>query len=315
MKPAVQVIELPTPEGYPDDYVVARVCGRRSTMLGNWDALLMAARPALPARYAQWGGGGPEDAVDRTLKRELWWAARQMNDRLREVFHPVYVYFELGTLFSSIRYRARRDTEEAVERTLEMSLLSPALKEAIKKAASPAEAVKAAEMAFAASSTAYRDVAGAPRLADAEQGLTDIFLGEAAAGAPHPVIRGFFRAVIDMRNIVSAYKRLRWGTGQAPPLLEGGNIKTSRIRGLASEAALFSALKGLTGLAVERPSDMDRLFLGRLLAYSREAARSAGAVGVVLDYLLRCHAEARNLRLLLAGRALDRELLRSELVT
>lgn len=309
------VIEFPPFEGYPTDYLVARICGRRSLMLRNWEALLMTPKPALPAKYAERGVGGSEEAVARALRWELWWVARQMDGWLREIFHPVYIYFELGTIFTCIRYKALKETEEAVEIILAKSIISPALKESIRRADSQAAAMEIAVEAFRARSEAYRGIARARRPADAEQRLTDTFLKEAAANAPHPVIRGFFRIVIDMRNLISAYKRLRWGIEIAPPLIEGGNIEISRLKGIASEAALISAARRLTGLAAKRPSDVEGLFLRRLLVYSKEAARGVGAVGVVLDYLLRCHNEARNLGLILTGQTLDRELLRSELVS
>lgn len=315
MMRAMPVIEFPPSGGYPADYLVARICGRRGLMLRDWEALLVAVKPALPARYAAVGVGGPEEAVAKALKLELWWVARQMEGWLREAFHPVYIYFELGTIFSCIRYKARKETDETVESVLAQSMISPALKKSIKKAASQATAMETVIEAFRARSEAYRGISSERRLADAEQRLTDTFLREAVANATHTVIRGFFRTVIDMRNLVSVYKRLRWGIEKAPPIIEGGNASTPVLKGIASEAALLSAARRLTGLQAERPSDVERLFLRRLLVYSKEAARSAGAVGVVLDYLLRCHSEARNLGLILAGHALEREHLRSELVT
>lgn len=308
------VIEFPPHEGYPADYLVARLGGRRSLMLRDWEAFLMAEKPVLPARYAENGGGKPEETIARALKRELLWVARQMDGGLREIFGPVFIYFELGTLFSCIRYRSRRDTDEAVQNALALSLLSRALKNALMEAASRAAAIAAAKEAFASFSGTYRGIARTGKLADVEQGLTDIFLKDSAARAAHPVIRGFFRVVIDMRNMVSAYKRLRWGIEAAPPIIEGGNIGASRLRGIASETALLSAVKRFTGLAAERPSEVESLFLKRLLVYSKDASRGAGAVGAVLDYLLRCHQEARNLSLIFTGSVLEREFLRGELV-
>jgi hypothetical protein len=309
------VIEFSPHEGYTADYLVARLGGRRSLMFQNWEALLMAAKPALPARYAAHGGGRPEDAIARALKSELWWVARQMDRTLREFFSPVFIYLELGTLFSCIRYKARRGTEEAMETALALSLLSSGLKTAIVEAASQTEAMAAVEEAFLTLSERYRGIFRAERPTDAEQRLTDTFLKDSAARATQPVIRGFFRTVIDMRNMVSAYKRLRWGIETAPPIIEGGNIGTSMLKSITSEAALLAALRRFTGLPAMRASDAEGLFLKRLLAYSKEASRGAGSVGAVLNYLMGCHSEARNLSLILTGRILDRDLLRGELVT
>jgi vacuolar-type H+-ATPase subunit C/Vma6 len=183
------------------------------------------------------------------------------------------------------------------------------------EAASQTEAMAAVEEAFLTLSERYRGIFRAGKLADAEQRLTDTFLKYSAASATHPVIRGFFRTVIDMRNMVSAYKCLRWGIETAPPIIEGGNIGTSRLRGIASEEALLAALRRFTGLPAIRASDAEGLFLKRLLAYSKEASRGVGTVGAVLNYLLGFHGEAGNLSLILTGRVLDRELLRGELVT
>jgi vacuolar-type H+-ATPase subunit C/Vma6 len=310
----MRVIEFPPREGYPADYLAARLGGRRGLIVRNWEALLMAEQPILPARYAEHGGGRPEEVIRRALKRELRWVARQMDGGLRKTFRRVFVYFELGTLFSCIRYKARGDSGEEVRDALEASLLSRALKGALVEAASQAEALRAAGEAFS-SFEIYGETAEGGRIAEAEQRLTDAFLADSAARAPHPVIRGFFRTVIDMRNLVSAYKRLRWGMEAAPPVIEGGSAGAGRLRGIATEAALLSAIRRFTGLEAERPSEVENLFLRRLLIYSKDAARSSGAVGFVLDYMLRCHLEARNLGLIFAGGALERELLRTEIVS
>jgi len=310
----MRAIEFPPFEGYPADYLVARLGARRGLLVRNWEEFLMAAKPALPARYAGHAGGRPEEAVARALKRELRWVARQMDRGLREAFRPVFAYFELGTIFTCVRYKARKDSDEDVRGALEASLLAGALKRAVIEAPSQAAALGAAAGAFATSPEIRREILAAGKIAEAEQRLTDALLADSAARAPHPVIRGFFRVVIDMRNLVSIYKRLRWGIEAAPPVIEGGNAGAWRLKAIAGEAALLSAIRRLTGLKAERPSGVENLFLRRLLVYSRGASRG-GAVGFVLDYLLRCHAEARNLGLIFAGGGLERELLRGELVT
>jgi vacuolar-type H+-ATPase subunit C/Vma6 len=50
------------------------------------------------------------------------------------------------------------------------------------------------------------------------------------------------------------------------------------------------------------------------MRFSKAKAREFPETGFVLYYLLRCHAEARNLSVILQGRGIDRELLRGELV-
>jgi vacuolar-type H+-ATPase subunit C/Vma6 len=311
---STRVIEFSALEGYPADYLVARLGGRRGLIVRNWEATIMAEKPFLPARYAEQGGGRPGEAIRNALKRELRWVARQMDSGLRETFRRVFVYFELGTLFSCIRYRARRDSGEEVRDALESSLLSRALKVAIMEAASQAQAMSAAEGAFSSAFGIYGENAEGGDIAEAEQRLTDAFLSDSAARARHPVIRGFFRTVVDMRNLVSVYKRLRWGIEAAPQVIEGGSARRSRLRGISTEAALLSAIRRFTGLEADRPSEVENLFLKRLLVYSKEAARNSGAVGSVLDYMLRCHVEARNLGLIFAGGDLERELLRAEIV-
>lgn len=311
---STRVIEFPALEGYPADYLVARLGGRRGLIVRNWEATLMAEKPLLPARYAEQGGGRPEEAVRKALKSEIRWVARQMDGGLREIFRRVFVYFELGTLFSCIRYRARSDSGKEVQDALESSLLSRALREALVEAASQAEAMRAAEEAFSSAFGIHGKNAEGGEIIEAEQRLTDAFLSDSAARARHPVIRGFFRTVVDMRNMVSVYKRLRWGIEAAPPVIEGGSTRRSRFRGISTEPALLSAIRRFTGLETDRPSEVENLFLKRLLAYSKEAARNSGAVGSVLDYMLRCHVEARNLGLIFAGGDLDREILRAEIV-
>jgi hypothetical protein len=314
------VLQGPEREGYPTEYLVARLRGRREHFIRDWKAFLApGTTPPLPGRYGRVLFVGdravrPDEAVRQGFHGELLWVWREMNVRLRKVFEPLFIWLELSTLFACVRLKMRKGAEESLARLFASSLLSEELKSALRAADSPSEALLVVEDAFA---SIPLDVRGLKerfmqtgRLREAEERLTDEYLKWASGPGLHPVLKEFFGKVIDMRNMVSAYKHLRWGVGTGPPFLRGG-----RLRGMEAvdrEALEEAALK-LTGSRASRPSDIEGLLLRNLLRYSERAARTS-AEGLVLDYLLKCFQEARNLGIVLSSAPLYRGRLMEELV-
>ena len=308
--------------GYPTDYLLARIKGRKLELIWDWRTLA-AADPLEALRSSRYGGvsGGSPAAVWLTFLTELDWLYRQMDERVRDSFAPVFFWFELRTLLVSLRFRRGMEGGKLPE------LLAPSLLAArVKRVLTGGEETNAVVDALISRLNAvakrswrlrgiYRD-AGARKFEDQ---LLTLYLEQAAGAAPHPLIREFFRALIDMRNLLTLYKQLRWNIGKPPAFVKGGVIRRSKLRNTAERGELVEVtqlIHSLPGMG-EPPAgreNVEHLLLGWLTGRARRWGREPAGVGTILDYLWRCYLEALNLGLLIHGRGMEPELLAGEVV-
>lgn len=289
--------------GHPADYLYARVAGRRSALVRRW-----SPPPAAPP------GVDPRGAC----RAELAWLWGSMNGGLRASFAPVFAYLELRTWLLCLRWRAAGEVE-AVVALLEGSLLARPIRAALLRATG-------LDAAVAASARLLEELdpffAGLPAL-HAEQGpgafeqaVVERYLQRIRQIPLPPVIDGFFAYLVDSRNLVALYKHLRWGVRRRPPLLAGGTLAATRLEALwrAGQSAPLLQLAGdLADARVEGPELESALLTGlgrRLQRQGREPLQP----GVLLDYLWRCHLQARNLELLRHAAGAGDELLARELI-
>ena len=297
--------------GYPVEYVVARLKGRSADLIRSWGPLLFAERPELPAWYGTARQDMPEDAVAMALKRELVWLYGQMDDGLRKTFTPVFVFFELKTMFSCIRYKAKKGTKE-----FSSSLLSGRLKQGLLYADSQSDAfisvLEAFSLALPEIERLYKTFPSTGQTKEAESTLTELFMETASRESGHPDLKWFFSFLVDMRNLLSAYKHLRWAATGMPKLISGGSIRTARIAAIADEGSLMDLIGKFAGRTVHG-GGLEGALLSRLYKLSGRRARVGTAVSAVLDYIIKRYIEARNLSLIFSSRDVDRETLKKEI--
>jgi vacuolar-type H+-ATPase subunit C/Vma6 len=311
------VIEARKRPGYPVEYLVARLKGRSAKLIKSWGPLLFAERPELPEWYGIARQDRPEDAVAMAFRRELVWLYGQMHDGLRETFAPVFVFFELKTIFSCIRYKAKKGTEDTIERELSSSLLTGKLKQGLLYADSQAVAVMSVLKAFSTVlpeiERLYQTFSFTGQTKETESTLSELFLETASRESGHPNLRWFFSFLVDMRNLLSAYKHLRWAATGVPKLISGGSISTARIAAIADEGTLMDLTGKFAGRSVHGGGGLEGALLGRLYKLSERRARVGTAVSAVLDYIIKRHIEARNISLIFSSQDVDRETLRKEI--
>jgi len=307
--------------GYPTDYLLARIKGRRLELISDWRSL--AAADPLEAlrtgRYIGVSGGAPEAAVWMKFLTELDWLYRQMDERVRDRFAPVFFWFELRTLLISLRFLRGGDGRKVTE-LLATSLLAERVKRVLKGKANAAVDALISRLKAVAERCwrlrgIYRDV-GAREFEDQ---LLAFYLEQVAGAAPQPLIGEFFRALIDMRNLLILYKRLRWNIGKPAAFVKGGDIGRSKLRNIAERGELAEVTQlilSLPGMGEPPASreNVEHLLLGWLTRRVRRWGREPADVGPILDYLWRCYLEALNLGLLIHGRGMEPELLAGEVV-
>jgi vacuolar-type H+-ATPase subunit C/Vma6 len=314
----VELLQKPADRGYPADYLLARIRGRRAGLIRDWRPFLYG--PALSGPLPP-GTAGPREGTGDNLMREYQWVYRQMNRQLREIFQLFFLYAELRTIFICLR-RITDKKSGALGELLAGSLLSDSVKKVLLAGDDLKAAVAGIERLFLPLSPAFSGLAPVLEtggLRGVEQALVGRFLENAAGSAPHPVMKTFFSRLIDARNIMSLTKFLLLELKTPPARVPGGTISGRRFAETArteNVLALGALVREKTGVPLERPepAQVERaLYLG-MTRWLKRSGRDPFGAAPILDYLWRCSIEAMNLRVLHQGRDLEREVVAAEMV-
>ncbi|MBI5666147.1 MAG: V-type ATPase subunit [Nitrospirae bacterium] len=311
--------------GYPTEYLLARIHGRRLSLLGDWDRVLsgpdIEENPA-SSNLREFMTAGAPAGIWESHQKEPAWIYHQMNSRLRNVFQPYFMHLELNTLLTCLRYKTGKGNSTEIERLLYFSLLSKAIKDVLKTDTDVPSVINilGKKVSF------IRDHCAGLELVflkdgfmGAEQEITNALFKYILNADTHPLIKRFFVSIADARNIITLHKHLRWDTTSSPFFIEGGNIRKSilsKILQSYNAEALATLVYKHTGLHIEGTdaarveNALQRRLTGRIKKWEREFAD----IGLILNYLWRCAMEAKNLSIIYHGREIDRGILKEELV-
>lgn len=319
-----ELLANPEDRGFPVEYLLSRLRGRRATFVRDWRALVHEASPRDVLASARPRGTALDrtpEGIWRDFLREYSWIYGQMNGGVRKVFAPFFLYTELRTLYICLRHIKDRKAEGTGE-LLSASLLSEELKDALLTGENREVAVRGIERAFTALDGAFGGLSGLMEkegLRSVERQLTDRYLAYVMQTRLHPVIRTFFSRIIDSRNILGLYKALRLNASAKPAFLPGGGISEKRFSAILAREGLSEVsrlVREATGIRIDSP-DITRvetaLYRGITKSLRKEGRDPLGA-GLILDYLWRCSLEAMNLSILVHTGELEREAVLAELV-
>ncbi len=318
----MRLLEENEEAGYPLEYLLSRIRGKRVSLISDWESLVRSVGP-LDLSSLHQGRKGPDsaDALWGLLLTEFSWVFRQMDRALREIFRPFFLYSELRTLFFCLRYRMKDETAK-LERILNYSLFSKQLKRVLRKSKDLVDMIAAVENVFVGISPEFKGIKAAflkDGLKGVEQMLTNTYLEYVIRTDLHPHIRVFFSRIIDARNIITVYKYLRWEVSGTPRFLSGGRFSCRRLREITGRANIFgviSLVSSLTGVDVEKPdaSGVENALYKGMTRFLRRQGRDISGIGLILDYLWRCSVEVRNLGVLIYSGDVERESMLAELV-
>jgi len=310
--------------GYPTEYLLSRIRGRRAGLRKDWKTLLFDAAPLdvfLSSRSRGGVGEASPDAVWRWLMKEYRWVYSQMNGRLREQFRLFFLYAELRTI--CICLRQMRDRKSArLEELLEESLLSNELRKVCLFSSDSSIAIAAISGIFSRLSPAFVDLPHyfvEEGLRGAERRLTDRFLEYAAQQKLHSLIKSFIVRMIDARNLIRLAVAVQQETVSTADFISCGSLpmeQLARIRQQRDLMAVDVLVRQYTGVKVELqdPSQVEHALYRTTTRYLKQAGRDPLGVGTILDYLWRCSMEAMNLSILFYGKNVERDVLANELV-
>ncbi len=320
----MELLANPSDRGYPTDYLLSRIKGRRGQLVRDWRPLVYGANPleSMPPSRSRGliGIKSPED-VWRYLVQEFRWVHGQMNGTLRRVFYPFFLYTELKTIYICFRHMKEK-SEGRTGELLAASLLSEEIETVLTTTRDIDAAVKGIERIFCGVSKEFgglMEVLDAEGLRGVEQRLTNAYLVHIMGTDLNPLIRDFFSHIIDSRNIMSLFKYQRLNSKIAPVIIPGGSIAVARIQEIIKKDDIFavtSLIRELTGIKAEKPDPtlVEASLYKGITQFLRKTGKNPFGVGPIMDYLWRCSIEAMNLCVLFYGKDLERDAVTAELV-
>ncbi|MBA4372112.1 MAG: hypothetical protein C0402_04555 [Thermodesulfovibrio sp.] len=305
--------------GYPADYLLARVRGRRARLISNWLHDGLITDPLAYITSSAYRGFLTEKSVEgiwRSLTNEYQWIYSRMNRESRRIISPFILYTELRTIFICLRHIRRRGPGRAG--VLSGSLLSEGLKNGLLAAHDISDAAAKIEKAFLTLSDSFSglsDLCAGEDLSTFEQALTSRYL-VAMTGRPlHPLMKTFFLRIIDSRNIIALLKFLTLRPGTAPAWLPSGNISAREFTAIVRKKEMSGLLR-LAGIKEDGPGPLhiEPALYRSMTLFIKKAGRDPLGIGPVFDYLWRSSIEVMNLSTLLYAHGMDRDIIERELV-
>jgi hypothetical protein len=310
------------PAGLPADALLARIKGRRSFLVQNWDRLLLAPTPLATLSPAPWRGAtsGTEDWPRQALQQEYYWVFARMEEELRKATAPFFWLAEVRTLAIALRLVSGGVTE--LEHLLSASLLAKPFRDLLHQPANGVAAVDGVANLLAGIDPAFREVSAVYQrdgVGALEAALTERSLHHLASSPLAPPLRSYITLLIDSRNLTTIAKRLRWRLNTLPPLLEGGTLPLPRLTKLfqhQDKPALLNLAMRLGGQApYDASADLEAVLYAAQGRVLRRLARGEEGIGAILHYLCCCSNEAVNIALLqrletAGSAAVERELRR-----
>lgn len=320
----MELLRTPADHGYPVEYLLSRIKGRRSRLIRDWRPLLFDpaqfdAQPSLKTGGFQ--KDRASDAVWRNLMGEYQWVHGQMNQQLRDIFSPYFLYAELRTIFICLRHHVDKKTG-AIEELLGKSLLSDEIRRVLMLSPDLPSAVSGIERHFSVFSSRFQGLGKeleSGGLRSVEQRLLGTYLAVTIDSRLHRLMRAFFSRLIDARNILGLYKYLKLELKEKPLFLPGGSIPELTLRNIMAKEellALIPLVRECTGIIVERPdaTSIELALYRGMTRWLKKEGRDPFGVAPILDYLWQCAIEAMNLSVLYHTRDLEREAVAAELV-
>ena len=318
------LLQTPPDRGYPTEYLLTRIRGRRSRLISDWKPLVFEAalQDYLASnRYHGFVRERTTDSIWRSLVREYRWVYTQMNEDLRRIFRPFFLYSELRTLFICLRHLTDPKSGKT-EDILDQSLLSDEVKQVLAGSTDRGSAIRDIEPFFLTLSPRFAgltETLDRDGLRGVEQRLTNDYLEVIGEQRLHPIMKTFFARLIDSRNILSMYKYLRLEPqGARPQLLDGGTVTASRMEAAAKEDLLgiCSLVREFFGVRIDAPdpTKVETALYRGVSDYLKKEGREPFGIGPILHYLWKCSIEVMNLSVLLQGRDFERDLVTAELV-
>jgi hypothetical protein len=278
------LLELKT-EGYPRDFLIARLRGRRQLWLKVTGGQQRKQADPWPA-----------------MQGELYWLYRTMDRKTREEFALCFLYFELRRVLIALRRLAGRNREGLAQLAV-LPLLNRELVRQLQGAADVRDAVRLLDASLVNVKTA--SVHLEPILVEdgqrqMEEALVDTLFNSALHMGSGPALRSYFGQLVDLHNLLSILKTRRWELTEQRPLLPGGTHTPQQWQALlrpGQELKLRLAANRISGSDQFDAESVEHAMLGRILTTLHRRARAEPDPFLIFNYLWALYLHTRNLGL------------------
>jgi len=274
----ISLMQQPKIEGYPDAYLFVRLRGKRVRV--EQEESFSGSEP--------WG----------VLMDELRWVFATMRPGLRQKFAPCFLYFELRNLQMILRSLAGGDRQQ-LERIGRQSLLRSDLLRELLACTGVAAALAILDRyleLFVSDGLRLIESYEQSGARAAEARLTDGLLPRMMQLDLVAPVRDYLSGLIDLRNLLTAARYLRWEIDD-PPLLTGDS-------GIGMQLRLALKREGRAGLrtflarqlpeAVDDPALLELELLERFGRRWHRYRHDPLATGQIVDYLWQCYRRFRQ---------------------
>jgi len=303
------LLEEPVQRNYPEEYLIARIRGKRVRLIKDWEGLLSS--PDISGLIRSYGY---TSAGWSGLLKRYRWIYSEMNNRLRNLFWPYFVWIEFRTLFISLRYLKGGYIEKAQD-ILNISLLSQEIKKLVVSGGDLESTVKELTVLLAGF---YKGFLFAEErflkkgISGFEIFMNNTLLEYLTSLKLNEPLRSFILYLADMRNIINLYKSIKWDI-PLQDFIRGGRISYRILEELKNKGSLTGVLemvRSITGFSGEIEDSLLK-GLGRLL---KKRSYEPDGKGLILYYLWCLYIENRNAGTILEGLDIERTLLRDEII-
>jgi hypothetical protein len=310
--------------GYPTDYLVSRIHGRRVYLFSDWDTVLFSPdinEHLMQRRYGEFIPMYSTEGIWHCYRKELHWIYHQMNNRLRDIFHPYFIYSELGTLMTGLRFKLGEGSKAEIDHLLSYSLLTEHIKDALRAETDIPSSLQVIERSLelpSGNSPDLQDIYTKNGLQKTEEVLKRVVFKNMASLQMHHLMKSFFAALVNTVNLLALYKHLKWGITAELTFIDGGSIHMDSFhRVIASRKIdeIVHLIYKQTGISLEE-LDLPRLesmLNSYLIQQTKRMEREGSDIGFILNYLWRCYTEAGNLTIISYGKKIDKTIIKREL--
>ena len=272
----------PKSEGYPADFLLARIRGRRRS---SFDVSVGRSREPLEP----WS----------ILQTELYWLFKTMNRTMRREFSFCFLYFELRRLLTALRRLSGR-SREGIAQLAVQSLLNRDLLRQLQNADDVVEAVRLLDITLEQETSQLETVLAEQGYRQMEEHLLEMFFTAGVKQARGEVLRGYFRDLIDLHNVLSILKGRRWKLPESDSVLSGGTFTPEQwyqFLRVGCEPQLHKAIGRISGVEGFEAESVEHALLSRISQKLHRQARTEPESFLFLDYLWLRYLQTRNLGL------------------
>ncbi len=222
------------------------------------------------------------------IDKEHQWVYLNMNKKLREQLWPFFFYREIRKISEWLRVG---ELSHEFSR-LELCLLSGNIKNIFLQTTDTTARLRRLEHILTGFSKGFKGIKEAfdkDGFRGFEEHIMNSFLSIMVVSYIYPVLRNLFRYLIDLRNVMSIYKHIRWGIDKMPPFISGGKIGLEDLRkaalsGDSSQVLQFTSNRLKT--VVSKPTELETAFYIKVRNELRRDYLSTPLEPVVIIYYL-----------------------------